>query len=110
MLFQGLRKWPGSEWDSRRWEGSFLYCSMVSTCGDRKIWFSRLNSVVPANTLNGCATTIIFTLKMESIPKIIILSQKMMVKKDFKINFSRPLSTVIFRPAIVILGADSIRA
>ena len=77
-------------------------------------------------------STIPFTLKMEYVTKIIIFGLKMMVKsgpqkftlkslhkfsnknehlpawRDLKINFSRPLFTIIFRPKIIILVTYSI--
>ena len=42
------------------------------------------------NTLYGCKTTIVFTLKMESVPKITILSLKTMVKSGLKNHFEIP--------------------
>ena len=81
---------------------------------------------------------IVFTLKMESVSKNIIFGLKMMMKsgiekiyflllhksaqnhkfinknnylpawRDFKIIFSRPLLTIIFRPKMVFLDTDSI--
>ena len=100
------------------------------------------------NTLQPCYSTVVFTLKMESVSKNAIFGLKMTVKSDldkfilkfhhagnyfpllhkraqnykfsnknnylpeewrnFKIKFSRPLFTILFRPKIVFLDMDSI--
>ena len=42
------------------------------------------------------------------VPKITNSVIKITILRDFKINFSRPLFTIIFRPKMVLLNTDSI--
>ena len=44
-----------------------------------------------------------------NVPKITnSVKKNLLAWKDFKIDFSRPLFTIIFRPKIVFLNTDSI--
>ena len=96
---------------------SSLPFKVQTTSGTGIPWNHSIYIRTVSSSLNTSYLTdsyIVFTLKMESVSKntmfgLTRLRVNLRPRLDiFKINFSRPLFTIIFRPKIVFLGTDSI--